>query len=58
MPGTLFTKQLTQIPSFLRNFLTSVVWLYARQMIVSVNHLKPLMVDFKCYFHKFALHIC
>ena len=27
-PGTLFTKQLMQIPRFLRNFLTSVAWFY------------------------------
>ena len=57
-PGTLFTKQLKQIPSFLRNFLTFVVWLYAGQIIVSVHHLKPLLMDLKCYYHKFALNIC
>ena len=44
--------------SCLRNFLTSVVWLYVGQIFVSVDHLKPLLVDFKCYYHKFALNIC
>ena len=57
-PGTLFTKQLTQIPSFLCNFLTSFVWLYAGQKIVSVDHLIPLLMDFKCYYNKVALNIC
>ena len=56
--GTLFTKQLAQIPIFWRNFLTSVVWLYVGQIFVSVDHLKPLLMDFKCYYHKFVLNIC
>ena len=56
--GTLFTKQLTQIPRFLRNFLTSVVCLYGGQIIVSVDLLKPLPMDFKCYNHKIGLNIC
>ena len=57
----LFTKQLTKIPSFLRKFLTSVVWFYAIEIIDSVDtavdHLKPLLVEFECYYHKFALNI-
>ena len=57
-PGTLFTKQLTQIPSFLRNFLTSVVWLCEGQIFVSVDHFNPLLMDFKCYYYKFAFNIC
>ena len=35
--GTLFPKQLTQISSFLSNFLTSVNWLYVGQRTVSVD---------------------
>ena len=41
---------------FLRNFLTSVVWLYAGEIIVSVDHLKPLLMNFECYYHKLALN--
>ena len=57
-PGTLFTKQLTQIPSFLRSFLMSVVWLCDGQIFVFVGHFDPLLMDFKCYYYKFALNIC
>ena len=43
---------------FLRNFLTSVVWLCVGQIFISVDHLNPLLMDFKFYYHKFALNIC
>ena len=54
-PGTSFTKQLTQILSFLRNFITSVVWLYVGQTFFFCGPFKTFSDGLQMLFPKFAL---